>query len=335
MKRSDYRSLFLLLCLTVIIYPTFAEGTIESRVTVHFGGGAGKFLNRFGGATTKDGAIHKTAILERRMIETTGDMGQLIDLDEELHYDVNLAKKRYSTRPFSEVKEQMEALGGLFNGGASSATQDGSAEVPEIQFVAEVEFGPTGNSAKVGGYEAEEFKLVVTVHQEGMTLEEGGGGVLTALTMLGPKLAVFDETQQFRLDYLSALGLEESLQSAGGKLMQILSAAPALRAAMENFEEHQGKLEGAPLKTTLELETVALPTPETAAAVADSDDEGIPTSGRKMLGKFSKKLFKKNRENQTAKENGGRKLMFRSTTEVLSVSSSSQGLTRLADYKER
>ncbi|MDH3627357.1 MAG: hypothetical protein OEV00_09580 [Acidobacteriota bacterium] len=318
-------SALVLVSLLVIALPAFAEGSIESRVTVEFGGGA-KIIKRMTG-TAKDGVIHRTAIQNRRMMELAGTRGTLIDLDKELQFDVQQSKQRYQVRSFVEVKDQLHLMQGVFDGGEGPTSMAGTDEAPPIKYVSTLESGPTGATAKHGGYETTEYRWVVTVHQDGMTLEDGGGAVLTATIMVGPKLKVFDEFQRFRQDYMQALELDQPIRETDQKLTEILAGSPALRNAMTRYYEDRGKLNGAPLRTELMLETVPLPL---------SEEETAKNADAGMLSKIGKKLFKKRqREREEALANGGRILQFKTVNEVLSVSSSSQGLTRLRDYEAR
>ncbi len=322
---------FLPLVVLLVAAPLLAGGTIETRTRVHFGAGGAKLIKRAVGPETKDGLTRKTAIQSRRLIDVVGSKGNLIDLDKQELYEVNLSRKRFTVRTFEEERDRIRGF-------VSEAKIEGDESfVPGMSYAADVSTERTGGSGKYGGYECIEHRITVVVTPEGQTLAEAGGGILTADVMIGPDLHVFNEVEKFRRDYLDALGLEAAEDETGKRLASILAGAPALKLAMERFDAAHRELPGSSMRIEIRLETVPPP-----ALVEEEADGEQPDKLRHKIGRGTRNVTDKflvkraeRREDKLASKAEGRTLVFRSTTEVMSVSSSAQGLTRLAGFKQK
>ncbi len=288
--------------------PLYAGARVEEKTSMKFFGGFGKLMNTFGGEATRDGLVQTMAVHGDRMKTMAGDTGQIIELAEEMIYALDLKRGTYRVTTFAEFREQMrQAQEALMQGAGGAEGGDPGGGVPAAVWVAEVDVRPTGLEETIHDFDTRQVQVVVTVHQRGMTLEQGGGAVLTADLRVGPRLAAMDEVADFNRRYVEKLDLFGADQAQ--QLAQILMASPALRQAMAEFGKHQGELEGTPIRTTLALESVANP---------NAPEAGGPPS----LGGLLKGLGKPGKKREGEPAGAERKPRFTSTTEVLSATPS-------------
>src|SRR5262245_10232742 len=89
-------------------YGALADVRSEQRSQVQFAGMLGRVFNLFGGKAARDGMTSSVAVKGNRKVTTTNNTSQIIDLDEEKIYDVDLRKKEYKVTTFAELRRQME-----------------------------------------------------------------------------------------------------------------------------------------------------------------------------------------------------------------------------------
>ena len=313
--RGTIASAVLVTTVIVAALPAFGSGSVEEKGTVTFGEGAG-MLNKLGGAATGTGLVTKTFIDGDSKRTEVGDTGVYVNLAEERVCDLNYKKSRATCQTFAEKREQLAAIndvtGGLFGGSRAS----GQDPQPTVEYEAKFEIQEIGPET-VNGHSATHFRWIATVHPKGMTIETGGGGIVTTDLWIGPEIPVVQEILEFDRRYLEAMGLPGGEQAA-----QVLKSYPALAAAMESFEENADRMEGTPVKTLMVLETVRGTNPP-----ADSGgDSGSP------LGKLGFGRKKSNSDGgDTAPDVPVERL--RSTTEILSTDDSSGGAAIPAGFK--
>src|SRR3954447_13926352 len=67
----------------------------DQKTKFQLAGVLGKVVNIFGGRGARDGVNSTVAVKGNRKSTITGDTGQIVDLDEEKIYDLDLKRKTY------------------------------------------------------------------------------------------------------------------------------------------------------------------------------------------------------------------------------------------------
>jgi hypothetical protein len=85
-----------------------ADVRTDEKTQVRFEGMLGRMVNLFGGRAAKDGIVRTVAVKGDRKATLDGETGQIIDLNEEKIYDLDIRKKTYTVTTFAELRRQME-----------------------------------------------------------------------------------------------------------------------------------------------------------------------------------------------------------------------------------
>jgi len=233
-----------------------ADVSTEERSTVKFEGLFGGILNRFSGSANGDST--RVSLKGNRLARTGKDTGEIIDLDEERLYRLDLRRRRYSVQTFEELRQQMaEAREALSKQTAdlSEADRQQMADAGE-QLEVDVDVTETGETRRLADYDTREVVLTLTLRQRDQTLEEGGGVVMTSHLWLAPRIAALDELMAFNLRFFEAV-FGEMVSGADLQQMNALSALlPGISQLGERMAEEGRKLDGTALLTTTTFESV-------------------------------------------------------------------------------
>ena len=85
-----------------------ADVRTEEKTHVTFAGALGRMVNMFGGKAAREGLVQTVAIKGDRKMTRTDETAQLIDLNEEKVYDLDLKHKTYTVTTFAEMRQKME-----------------------------------------------------------------------------------------------------------------------------------------------------------------------------------------------------------------------------------
>lgn len=301
-----------------------ADAKVQERTKIQMGGALGKVVNVFAGKAAREGVESTRSLSGDRRLSRFADSGELVDLPGEKVYQLNYDRKTYTVKTFAEIREEMrkqleEAKQQQQEAAGKPA---GKPEGPEYEV--DVQVKETGNKEKIAGYDAREVVVTATVHEKGKRLDEGGGGVLTANMWLGPRIKPLDDLADFELRYWKKLDLPGMAEAQ--KAAAALALYPGLQKAMKAFQDSKVNMNGTSLRTVLTMDAVASPQQE-AQAGKEGGEEPAPTSIGGMLGRFGKKLAKKDSAKDTKDGAGGaaaanRVTVFTSTTDIVSVADS-------------
>src|SRR3989304_7128600 len=98
----------------IVVLTAFVVGALsagadvkkEVKTQVQFTGMLGAMAKMFGGKTAKEGLTDNVSVKGNRKSTMRPDGGQIIDLDEEKIYDVNLKGKSYKVTTFDEIRRE-------------------------------------------------------------------------------------------------------------------------------------------------------------------------------------------------------------------------------------
>lgn len=298
--------------LTVFVLSPALDADVKTRERsqLKFEGFMGRLMGMAGGAAARDGVVSTVAVKGSRKIRIDQTTGQIIDLAEEKVYDIDVRKKEYRVRTFAQLREEWKRQ----QAEAEKAAKDMPAEdrqamsdsAKEVEITVDVK--ESGETKAIAGQNAKLVVVTVTAKGKGMSLEEGGGLVITNDVWVGPKVAALDEITQFDIKFYTAIYGPEMVASAQ-QVAAALAMYPQLQKMMSEMERKLRALDGTVLMTTMKTETVK-------SAEAMKQAEAPPASGGGLGGALARRLA----GNRGKPEQ--RSLLFTSTNETQSIDTS-------------
>jgi len=272
-----------------LLSPAFAHADVKTqeRTQVRFEGALGKMINMFGGRGAREGVTTTVSLKGQRMLSTTGDTGEIIDLGEEKVYTLDLKGKTYSVMTFAEMRKRMEEAMAKAEKDAAAAKPEPEPEKGAPKKEYEVDFVITaGPGAKqVAGTDTKESVATVTVREKGKTLEQAGGFVLETHLWMAPKVPALQELNDFRAKYAQKV-YGPLMAQAAPNMTQAMAMYPQMADAMKKFADEAKKLNGTPLLTEMIFIAAAPP-----GSQSEQKAEPAPGIGGLLggLGRFRKK----------------------------------------------
>ncbi|MEO6486707.1 MAG: hypothetical protein ABIO78_02070 [Thermoanaerobaculia bacterium] len=315
----------------------FADAKISQKTQVQFGGVLGTAMNVFGGKAAKEGMTSEVSVKKNRRISRTGNMSEIVDLDEEKIYHVDYAKKTYKVTTFAELREQLEEA--MKESEPSEKPSKSSKKDPDAKEAKEYEIDfdskTTGQAGEINGFKTKQVIATVTIREKGMKLQESGGAVLTADMWMAPRIAAVREAEEFERRYIKKLYGDLGVDARS--MAAVIALAPEMSKAMKTFQTKQASMDGSAVRSVMTFETVADP-----RAVANPEEEEASSAANqaaKAIGGFMNRMKKKGAEEKKAPESKtkGGSVLFRSNTELLSASAStpSSDLAIPPGFKEK
>ncbi|MFN7977800.1 MAG: hypothetical protein U0P30_06660 [Vicinamibacterales bacterium] len=286
------RPALVLLSAALLAVPALASADVKTqeRTQVKFEGALGRMMNFFGGKAAREGIVNTVALKGNRLLTTTGDSGEIIDLGEEKVYTLDLKNKSYSVVTFAQMRQKMEEAMAKAKKDAEAAKPEPEKQdpsQPKKEF--EVDFTITdGTGAKqIAGMDTKESIATITVREKGKKLEESGGFILETHLWMTPKVAALQELADFRMKYAQKVFGDMAAQM-GANMTQAIAMYPQMKDAMAKLAEESKKLKGTPLLT--ESIFIAVASPEAQSAKADQKSEPAPGIGGLIggLGRFGR-----------------------------------------------
>jgi hypothetical protein len=277
MKRS------LAVCAILAAVVTFAavvraDVKTKEKVTFKLEGVLGRMINVFGGAAAKDGVVSTVAVKGDRLSRTNDSTGQIIDLAEQKVYDLDIKKKEYRVTTFDELRRRLQEAREKAAKQAEGRPAEERSTLEEAgrQIELEVDVKETGQRKNIAGYDTREVVLTITAHEQGKTVDESGGFVMTNDIWLGPKVGALDEITALEMKYFQAV-YGEALGIDPQQTAALAALFPSFQKMAEQMQGQSTKLEGTPLFTTMTFESLKS-AEEMQAASSQSGGGGL--SGR-------------------------------------------------------
>ncbi len=85
-----------------------ADVRADEKTHTEFAGMLGRMVNIFGGKAAREGVTSTVAVKGDRKATLNDTTGQIIDLNDEKVYDLDLRKKTYKVTTFAELRRRME-----------------------------------------------------------------------------------------------------------------------------------------------------------------------------------------------------------------------------------
>jgi hypothetical protein len=297
----------------------YADVRADEKSRVEFAGMLGRVVNMFGGKAAREGTTSTVAVKGDRKAVLNESTGQIIDLNEEKIYDLDLKKKTYTVVTFAELRRQMEEARKKAEEEAKKAPEPGKpAERDPNQKEVEVDFDvkDTGEKKAINGFDTHQVIMTITVREKGKTLEQSGGLVLTSDMWLAQKIAAMQEVAAFDLKYAQKLYGPMVSGVSASQMAAALATYPMLKDAMAKMRTEGAKLEGTAILTT--VTTDAVKSAEQLAQEAKTASDSKPSGGGGLSGRLGGMIAKKigPKTDDTAKP---RATFMTMNTEVLKV----------------
>lgn len=275
-----------------------ADVKTEEKSQVKFEGMMGRMMGLFGGKAMKEGTVSTAAVKGNRKMTVNEYTGQIIDLDEEKIYELDMRGKSYKVTTFAEMRRRMQEAQEKAAQQAGKAPQESAKREPGQKEV-EVDFSvkESGQKKTINGYDCREVVTTITTREKGKTLEEGGGMVLTANAWLAPRIATMKEIADFDRRYAEKLEGPFGFAGSAEQMATALAMYPGMKQALGKFQTENVNMDGAAILTVMTMEAVK--SQEQLAQEKSQPQQSQTTdvtSVRGMLGGLGRRMAKKKTE---------------------------------------
>jgi hypothetical protein len=248
------RALLALVCGLVWTGSSYADVRTEEKSQVKFEGTFGRVAGIFGGRAVRDGVTTTVVVKGDRKSTTNGDTRQIIDLKEEKIYDIDLKDKSYRVTTFEQLRQQMEdARRRVAEQQAKDAPKSGG-EAAQQQVEMDYSLKDTGQRKSINGFDAHEMLMTIAMREQGKTLEQSGGIVLTNSMWLAAPNAAQREIVDFDIRYAQKLA---SALFDARQMAAMMAMYPQMQQAMAKMQAENVKLDGTTVLMDMKFETVA------------------------------------------------------------------------------
>lgn len=283
----------------------------QEKTRVQLGGALGRMAGMFAGKAAKDGVTLDIAVKGDRKLNRSDERGQLIDLAEEKIYEIDYADKSYKVTTFAEMRKRMEEAQAKAREHAARAQANRDASKPQKKMAIDVVTKETGEKKAVNGHDCRQVIMTVTMHEEGKTLEETGGFVLTSDSWITSPIAAMKESQAFDRRYFEKMSGVDAQANATGAATAMF---PGLVEALARARVEGARVEGTMIATTMTIDTVKGP-----EQMARESEQQQPDSGGGLGGLLARKMAKKKPADDPNAGPANRANVMTTTHEVLSI----------------
>lgn len=329
--------------------PALAEVKKEERNQVAFAGMLGRMFNLFGGRSAKEGVVSTVAVSgDRKMTRTGANTAQIIDLQEEKIYDLDMRRKTYKVTTFEEIRRQMREAEKKAREAAAQESRESrpSKEEPPANTDGkemEVDFDVknTGETKTINGFDTRQVIATITVREKGKTIEESGGIVMTVDTWLSKSAPSMKEVADFDRRYYEKLNGPISAIDAQ-QMATVTAMFPGVKDAFARFSSED--LGGTAIQSTTTMDAVKsaeqMKEEASGGASASSDEKANPLSVGGAIGGFMRRRQKQQQEKEAAANpnaNPARSTFMTMNNEVLKITTNvtAADVALPAGFKER
>lgn len=313
--------------------PLRADVQTQEKTHIQFAGALGRMVNMFGGKAAKEGIVQTIAVKGDRMMTTNDKTAELVDLAEEKVYNIDLGSKSYKVVTFAELRQKMqEAQAKAKEHVEASQGKSEKPTEPQKKMAVDVSTKETGQRKTINGFDCKEVVTTVTTHEDGKTLEQSGGMVMTNDSWLTAPIPAMKEVAAFRKRYFEKLAGMDA-QAYAEQMAQALAMYPQMKDLISRARVEGTKVDGTPISTVATIETVQ--SPEQKQQQADQEKQQETSGG--IGGMLAHKMMKKKAADSSAGSDSSRSPLMTSTLEVLSVATSvsADAVAIPAGFKEK
>jgi hypothetical protein len=286
-----------------------ADVKTEEKTVTQFGGALGRIVGLFGGKAAREGIVNTVALKGNRMMTSSEATGQIIDLDEEKVYELDMRRKNYTVVTFDELRRRLRQE----QEKAEKEAQKEAEKGPQFEFEMDFDIKETGQRKNINGFDTREVVMTITMREKGKTLEESGGMVLVSNTWMTDEANAAQQIIDFQRRYNERLGLDVHAKD----MLQAMAFFPGLKDAMDRMEKENVNIQGTAVLTNLTVDShkskEQLAQEQRQASSGDS-----PAA---MLGGLARRIGRKQQEEQQqTQQDKAHSSILTATTELLSLS---------------
>jgi hypothetical protein len=291
-----------------------ADVKSQQKSQIKFEGVLGSVAGIFGGKALKEGTITTFAVKGNRRMSTTDTSAELVDLDAEKVYRLDLRGKTYTVKTFDEMRAEFQKA--MAKGKQEVSREKSDAKEPEME--SDVDIKKTGEKRVIAGASCDQVIMTLTVHEKGKTVDDAGGMILTSDMWMAPKVPALQEHMAFEMKYFQKLYGDQA-GPAGKDLAQAMAMYPGMKTAMARIQKEGQQLDGTSMLTTMTFAGASGPGGSDTRAEKDSGG-GSPIGGA-LGGLLARKKKPQPAAEGTAGAPGAktRATILTMVTEVLSI----------------
>ena len=319
------RKIFVLTATTVFTATLcLADANVQEKTQVHLGGMVGGIANAFGGRATHEGITSNTFVKGDRRARMTEGSSEIVDLDAEKVYKLDLERKTYTVETFDEIRKRFEDQ--KKHAEERSARQDNGRKPEGPEYEVDIDVKDTGQKQAINGYDTHEVVTTITVHEKGKPIEKAGGSVFKADMWIGPRIKEMREIADFERRYFAKLYGKEFGAADMQQMAMLIATNPMFAKAAKAFADKRSSFDGTPIRTILTFETVA------GTEGQASNDEGAPSGIGSAIGGLMRHA--RRRDSDSGPQ---RSTLFDSTNEILkaSATATSADVSIPAGFREK
>lgn len=288
-------TLVVLIGLTAAVH---ADVRTDEKSKVEFGGALGRMVNIFGGKAARDGMTSTVAVKGDRKARLNDATGQIIDLNEEKIYDLDMKRKTVKVTTFAELRRRMEEAQKKAQADAqkeSPSQSQSQASKPEKEMQIDVDVKNTGQKKTINGFDTHEVVLTITAHEKGKKLEESGGMVLTSDMWMAPTIAAMNDIAAFDRRYYEKLYGPMIGDVSAEQMAAAMAMYPMLKSMLGRVTTEGGKLDGTAIQTTTTIDGVKSADEMAADQKQKGDDSKNDAKGGVggLVGGFARRMAQK------------------------------------------
>jgi hypothetical protein len=318
MRSTFIRPALVLMAVALGSAVVVADVRTEQKTHATFGGALGRMVSMFGGKAAKEGVVETVAVKGDRKMTTNDKTARLVDLAEEKVYEIDLDGKSYKVITFDEIRKKMqeEQEKAKEQMAKMQDRKDEKPAEPQKKMAIDVATKETGEKKTISGFECKEVITTITMHEDGKTLEEAGGMVMTNDQWLTARIPAMKEVQDFDRRYFEKIaGMDAA--AAAQQMAQALAMYPGLKDLMGRARMEGTRVDGTPISSVMTIDSVA--SAEQQKKQADSEKQ--QDSGGGLSGMLARKMMKKKQAEggDSANADKSRSTVMTTTVDVLSV----------------
>jgi len=300
-----------------------ADVKSQQKTQIKIEGVLGGVAGMLGGKALKEGIVTTIAIKGSRRMSTTDTTGELVDLDAEKVYRLDLRDKTYTVKTFDELRAELKkAMAKQQQEATREKPEHSDGKQPEMEV--SVDIKKTGQQKSIAGVSCAQVIMTLSMYEKGKTVDDPGAMIVTSDMWMGPKNPALQESAAFEKKYFQTLHGDQS--APGGRDMaQAMAMYPGMKTAMSRMQTEGQQLDGTPMLTTSTFAGAA--SPGGSGAEAKKDSGGSSPVGGVLGGMFAKKKKPEPAAEGTASSAGTtgaagaktRATLLTTITEVLSI----------------
>lgn len=281
----------------VACLPAFvrAEVKTQQKTQMKFEGMMGRVMGMFGGKAMKEGVIETVAVKGNRKAVIGQETGEIIDLDEEVVYRLDMRRKTYRRVTFAELRRELEEAQAKAAEAMKGEKPTAQPQPDQSRMQIEFDLKESGQKRQINGHDCREVIMTVTMHEKGKPIEQAGGSIMTANIWLAPEIPYLEEIREFDRRYAEKLRGPLGLSAADAQQMAAAMAMyPGMQEMIAKLEAEKVNMNGTEILTVLTMASVR--SPQQMEQEEREPERGTPPTAGGIGGLLGRRLLKKKAE---------------------------------------